>query len=557
MDFIPESSAFYRLFRLLYLDRKDIWQVYGFALFNGLVSLSLPIGIQAIINLIQGGVISTAWIIMVIFVLVGTLSSGIFQLLQLRIVENIAQRLFVRSAFEFTYRIPNIRNTELRNHHTPELANRFFDTLTIQKSLPKLLIDLSVAIFQIITGLIVLSIYHPFFIVYGLISIGGIIVMIRITGPSGLKTSLQESKYKYQVAGWLEEVARTRLSFKFVAEPQIALKRTDGIVKNYLHARESHFKILLRHFTSLVGFKLIITAGLLIIGSVLVFNQQMNIGQFVAAEIIIIIIIASIEKLMTSIDSIYDILTALEKIGFIADMSLDKDYGKGIELVTGRKGVRTELVSVSFGYPEKAGILDEVSLELSENESLVVSGSSGSGKSTLLAILGGLRQPDSGVVLYNNLSLSTLKFASFKKHVGFLFSNNQLFHGTIADNIGMGREEIKLAELLESIKISGLTDFIKNLPDGLETTVDPEARRLPRNVSSRILLARAIAHKPKLLLLEDPLSDIPQDERESLIAQLTNPNNPWNIIVTTNEPLWLKYIQHHVILDNGQLNKII
>jgi len=127
-----------RLQRLLAVDKREIWQVYSYALLNGLVNLSLPLGIQAIINLIQGGEMSTAWVILVVFVMLGVALSGFFQLMQLRIVENICQKIFSRASFEFAYRIPRIKYSELYNYYAPELANRFFDTITIQKGLPKI-----------------------------------------------------------------------------------------------------------------------------------------------------------------------------------------------------------------------------------------------------------------------------------------------------------------------------------------------------------------------------------------------------------------------------------
>lgn len=187
------NNPFNRLIGLLSLDRPDIIQVYGYAVLNGVVTLTLPIGIQAIINLIQGGLVSTAWIVLVGFVLLGTLFTGIFQLMQLRIVESIAQKLFTRSSFEFAFRLPSIRNSAMRDHHAPELTNRFFDTITIQKALPKILIDFSISLFQIIIGLFVLSFYHSFFIIYGFLLIFGIVVIIMVTGPAGLQTSLDES----------------------------------------------------------------------------------------------------------------------------------------------------------------------------------------------------------------------------------------------------------------------------------------------------------------------------------------------------------------------------
>ncbi len=178
-------TAWQRFLGLLQMDRKDILHVFYYAIFAGLVSLTLPLGIQAIINLIQGAQISTSWIVLVIIVTLGVAFVGILQLTQMRIIENIQQKIFTRSSFEFAYRFPKIRMSELRNQYPPELANRFFDTLTIQKGLSKILIDFPTALLQIIFGLMLLSFYHPFFIIYGLLLLLLIYVVFKYTAYKG------------------------------------------------------------------------------------------------------------------------------------------------------------------------------------------------------------------------------------------------------------------------------------------------------------------------------------------------------------------------------------
>ena len=119
-------TAWQRLMGLLSLDKKDIFQIFYYAIFAGLVNLSLPLGIQAIINLIQGARVSTSWIVLVILVTMGVAFVGALQLMQIRIIENLQQKIFTRSSFEFAYRFPKIKMSELKNFYPPELANRFF-----------------------------------------------------------------------------------------------------------------------------------------------------------------------------------------------------------------------------------------------------------------------------------------------------------------------------------------------------------------------------------------------------------------------------------------------
>ncbi|MFT6337534.1 MAG: ABC-type bacteriocin/lantibiotic exporter with double-glycine peptidase domain [Saprospiraceae bacterium] len=541
-----------RLKRLLSVDKKEITQVYVYALLNGLVNLSLPLGIQAIINLIQGGEMSTSWVILVAFVIVGIALTGVFQLLQLRIVENIAQKIFSRASFEFAYRIPRIRYSELYNYYAPELANRFFDTITIQKGLPKILIDFSLAAFQIIAGLVVLSMYHSFFILFGVALIALVYTILVFTGPRGLTSSLKESKHKYDVAHWLEEIARTKMSFKLVSDPEIALSNTDSRVSNYINARETHFRVLLTQFISLIGFKVMVATGLLLIGSILVFRQEMNIGQFVAAEIIIILIINSVEKLIKSLDSIYDVLTALEKIGYVTDMELENE--EGLKFDDNIDQMAVSVSNIKFAFPDNSSnILDDISFDVPKGESVVITGSSGSGKSTLISLMAGINDPKDGVILFNGLSIQSVNGNSLRQHIGYALSNNQIFLGSVLDNISMGRESIKTQDVVNAIQMVNLEGFIKTLSLGLNTRLDPEGQRIPRSAINKIILARAIVSSPTLLLLEDPLDHVPSIEKEVIIQKLTAKNNPWSIIITAVDNIWSKYIDHEVHLDNGQV----
>ncbi|MEJ2114357.1 MAG: ABC transporter transmembrane domain-containing protein, partial [Flavobacteriaceae bacterium] len=385
-----------RLFGLLKLEKRAVMQVIYYAIFAGLVSLSLPLGIQAIINLIQGAQITTSWIVLVILVTLGVGFVGVLQLMQMRIIETIQQRIFTRASFEFTFRFPKIQMNELRDNYPPELANRFFDTINVQKELAKLLVDVPAAVLQIVFALILLSFYHPFFIVFGVLLLLLVYVVFKFTAKTGMQTSLEESKNKYKVAHWIQEVARTVVSFKLSGKTSLALDKNDELVTEYLNARESHFRILVVQFIQMIGFKVIVTAGLLIIGGILVLNQEMNIGQFVAAEIIILLVISSVEKLILGLESFYDILTSLEKIGQVVDKDLEAQTG---DEPIFKENFLIELKDLTYGVSDRDNnILENINIRIPSNTSLWIRGESGSGKSSLLRLIAGLLKPTKGNV---------------------------------------------------------------------------------------------------------------------------------------------------------------
>lgn len=545
-------TAWQRLVGMLRLDKRDVFQIFYYAIFAGLVGLSLPLGIQAIINLIQGAQISTSWIILVILVTLGVVFAGILQLMQIRIIENLQQKIFTRASFEFAYRFPKIKMSELYNYYPPELANRFFDTLTIQKSLSKVLIDFPAALLQIIFGLLLLSFYHPFFIIYGILLLGLIYVVFKFTARKGLQTSLEESKNKYKVAHWLQEVARSIVSFKLSGKTSHAIDKNDTLVSKYLDARESHFRILIIQFIQMIGFKVLVTAGLLLIGGLLVLNQEMNIGQFVAAEIIILLVINSVEKLILGLETFYDLLTSLEKMGQVVDKELESQNGE--RPFAGDEGFKVELENIRYKLPDIGKVvLDGLSLTITPESIIHLKGGRNSGRTSLLRVVAGILEPDSGGVYINNASLKGINLNYYRSFVGQSLAEETPFEGTILDNITFGDKSISQEQIYWAMENVGLTSFVKEQPNGLQTIIYPEGKEIPYIISKKIVLARSIVNKPKLLVLKDPLDQFGKEEADRIIRFLTDPNNGWALMVVSENNTWSQFCNRVVTLDKGKV----
>ena len=550
----PQLTPWNRLLNLLELERKDILQVCYYAVFTGIVSLTLPLGIQAIINLIQGAQISTSWIVLVVLVSLGVGFSGALQLMQLRIIESLQQRIFTKASFELTYRFPKIEMHALSGFYPPELANRFFDTITIQKGLSKILLDVPAALLSIIFALILLSLYHPFFIIFGLLLLGLIAIVFKYTAVKGLTTSLEESKYKYQVAHWIQEIARTIISFKLSGKTNLAMQKNDLLLVKYLSAREGHFKILMLQFVQMITFKVVVTASLLLIGGALVLNQEMNIGQFVAAEIIIILVINSVEKLILGLETFYDVLTSLEKLGQVVDQDLEPQMG---ETVGVSKPLHLVMDKLSYVVKDKKNpILNSISLDIAPKARILISGESGSGKSSLLRIITGLIKPTTGHLFINGLSIEALYLNEYRSLLGMSLSEESLFEGTFKENISFGDPSISDVRIYEVIEHIGLSDFLKELPNGLSTFIKPEGKSLSFTMSKKILLARAIVKKPALLILEDPLDQFNPYEANKLIKYLTHENHNWSLVVVSNNQKWSSYCSQKIILEKGSIRAL-
>ncbi|WP_397446743.1 peptidase domain-containing ABC transporter [Polaribacter sp. R77954] len=543
-----------RFINLVKLEKRDIFQIFYYAIFGGFVALTLPLGIQAIINLIQGAQVSTSWVVLVVVVTLGVIFSGALQLMQLRIIETIQQRIFLRSSFELSYRFPKIKMTELRNFYPPELANRFFDTLTIQKGLSKILIDVPTALLQIIFALILLSFYHPFFIIFGILLLLLIFIVFKFTAQKGLQTSLMESKMKYKVAHWIQEVARTVVSFKLSGNTNLAMTKNDYLVNKYLEARENHFRILILQFTQMIGFKVVVTASLLLIGGALVLSQEMNIGQFVAAEIIILLVIQSVEKLIIGLESFYDVLTSIEKIGQVVDKELESQIG---EKPIFKDSFAIELDDVCYKVQDRnKPILNNISFNLKPSSRILIMGESGAGKSTLLRLISGINQPTLGNIYINNLSLNSLNLNHYRSQLGLSLSEETPFEGTLRENLIFGTSRAKDQLVFDILDIVGLNQFIKEQPDGLETVIYPEGKQMSYTVAKKLILARAIIKQPKIMILEDPLDQFNLDETQRIISYLTAPERPWSLIVVSSKKSWRTQCTQTITLEKGQIKSI-
>lgn len=547
-------SPLQRFFRLLQADKKEIRQIYAFAIFSGLISLTLPLGIQSIINLIQAGRMSTSWIILLLVVTTGVALTGLFQYMQMRIIENLQQKLFTRAAFEFAYRIPRIRLEAIYRQYAPELMNRFFDTLSVQKGLSKILIDFSTAAIYIIFGLAVLSFYHPAFIIFSLALLLLIYFIFRFTARRGLETSMRESKYKYRVAHWLEEIAHTKDTFKLSGNPDYVLKRTDDQTSGYLEARESHFHILRSQYLMLIIFRILVVSGLLIIGGLLVLGNKMNIGQFVAAEIIILLIVSSVEKLILSLENIYDVLTALEKIGQVTDLELEADTGEHFsDLHPGSSSAHIEITDLEFTYPDyERNIIDKLSIQFRHGEKVCLMGGNGSGKSTLLYLIAGLYKAKAGNICFNGLPMGNYNLSNLRQAIGNGLSQARIFAGTLQENISLGREHIGVPEILDALSNCGLQNFLKDQPLGLQTLLGAEGQHLSKSTIQKILLARAIVNNPCLLLLENGLEYLEAAERLKIIRYLTADERPWTLLAVSSDPLMAQHCARVVVMQKGK-----
>jgi len=546
------SKPIKRLGQLLKSESKIIYLILFYAIVNGIIVLTLPLGIQAILNFILGGRVTSSWVILIFIVVIGLTISGLIQIAQLKLTERLQQRIFAKSSFELAVRIPKIKLEAFQNRYPPEMMNQFFDTINLQKGIAKLLVDYPTAALQVVFGLILISIYHPFFLFFSVIVVFLIWLLFRFTGPQGVVTSLKESSNKYQVAHWLEEVARTMGTFKLAGITDLPLLKVDKLIMGYLYFRRKHFGILITQFKTMVAFKVIVTGALLIMGSILLIDNQISLGQFVAAEIIIILIMNSIEKLIVGLESVYDVLTSLEKLGAIMDMPLEEEKIKNPTTLHEAKAFEVVAENVSFNYPgTETVVIDKLSIEVPAGEKLAFIGTTGAGKTTMLQLLTGIYEDYSGRIAYNGIPLSALCHDDLRLEIGDNIFQETIFKGTVRENITLGKHEVHDEMVMDALEAVSAVDGLNQLEDGLNTLLFPEGVKIPRSLAKKIILARSIVSKPKLLLLELETDFMIKKEKEKLYEYLLA--QPWTVIAVSDDSFFLDKADRILFMDKGQI----
>jgi ABC-type bacteriocin/lantibiotic exporter with double-glycine peptidase domain len=549
----PHLTPVQRLWQLLRRERSDIGLVYLYSTLNGLIYLTLPLGVQSITGLVSGGLILQPVVLLILFVIFGSLASGVLQLLQLGVVELLQQRVFAQLAFEFAFRLPRVRLESVRDEYLPEVMNRFFESVIIQKSLAKLLTESTTAALQVLFGLVLLTFYHPYFAAFSLLLLAVLALIFRISGPRGLATSIAESADKYATVRWLQEIGRSITAFKFAGSSAFAVERMDRHVTDYLHHRKAHFRILVQQALGMVIFKTVVIGTVLILGSLLVINRQITLGQFVASEIVIVMVMAGIEKLILSLSTLYDILTSVDKAGHVSDLPVERDGG-AVLAARSPAGMTLRAHGLRYRYPGAAvAAVDGITLDVAAGSRVVITGFDGAGQTTLLRVLAGLYHDFEGGLAYDGQPARSLELAAMRSQVGQLLSATDLFDGTLAENLRVGRAQLSNVDLTEALESVGAADWLATLPSGLETPILSGGRSLPSHLVARLLLAQAIVGSPRLVVMDDFFQNLEAQTRDRFVELLMDRARPWTVLAVSHDPAFLAAADRVLVMQAGRI----
>ncbi|MDX2083900.1 MAG: ATP-binding cassette domain-containing protein [Candidatus Melainabacteria bacterium] len=572
-------TPFRRLIATLKDDRKDLGILCIYTVFSGLLTLGVPLAAQAVVNTIAAGVFLQPLVVLTLLVLVGLLFAGVLRVFQFYLVEILQQRIFTRVALNLAYRLPRIQHLALLRDYPPELINRFFDVIQVQKAYSKLLLDGPSAMLQIVVSLLLMAFYSPLLLGFDMLILIFIVFLTLVLGRNGVHTSVAESSEKYRVASWLEEVGRCQVGFKVDGAAKFTFVKADERVVHYLTARRSHFRILLRQMVANSFFQAFASAGILGLGGWLVINRQLTLGQLVASELVMLILLAALDKLVVMLQDWYDLLTAITKIASITDLPLEEALDEeplldntseskmdstyflspvavsADEIREGNRGASVLCQGVYFSYEDGGPpLLSNLTFSIAPGEIVSLVGGSGVGKSTLAALICGLMAPRLGLVSVDGQDVRTAQLTHLWARVAWASDNVDIFQGTVEENLLVGRA-ISAKDVHWALETSCLLEDVALWPQGLQTPLVSAGRNLSRGQIQRLTIARAIADRPRLLILDEAFTGIDERTKLKMLDALLNPANGWTVIDISHDAEVVLRADRVMVLADGAIQE--
>lgn len=495
-----------RLRKLLSQESAALWVVLVYAAFIGLLALATPVAVQALINQVTFGQLRQPLLVLTVLLFLVLLFSGALRLLQATAVEQIQQRLFVRLGSELSLLLPRVLMAQLRKPPGPRLVSRFFEIITVQKSLANLLLDGMSLLLQSLIGLLVLGFYHPLLLGFDVILLMSIVAIVLGLGRGAVKSAVKESRAKYDVADWLMELGSHSLTLRGGRGADWAAQRADVLLLQYVHARRLNFSILRRQIIGALLLQALASSMLLGLGGMLVIWGQLTIGQLVAAELIVSSVVLGVLKFTKHMESYYDLLAGLDKLGYFDDLKDERETGETLTLPE-RPEVLLRKVKVSD--PDSVSELHVDELIISPGSRAAVVG--GRGKRLISEVLYGLLDADHGQVELGGVPIRSLSLSSLRAQVALLHDDREgIVAGSVADNLRFAKESVSFAELRAALQSVSLWNDVSSLPKGLDTQLLSGAPAWSTSMRWRLLIARLLIQKPSLVIVDGEMS-LPAD----------------------------------------------
>jgi putative ABC transport system ATP-binding protein len=540
-----------RLRGMLKLERRDIAVLGIYAVVVSVLGLATPLAVQALVTTVSFGTLTQPVIVLALVVVLALGIAGALRALQLVVVESIQRRLFLRLVSDLAERLPRVRGDARLSVDTTKQVNRFFDVVTIQKAAATLLLDGMTLALELGVGLTLLALYNPLLLGFSAALIALLAFILFVLGKRAVKTSIEESWAKHAIADWFEEIARHPITFARGPAREAGALRADALAREYMTARDGHFRILLRQSIGLFSLQALAAAALLGVGGALVVRGQLTLGQLVAAELIVAVVVASLGKVNKQLEVVYDLLASLDKIGHLVDLPVERATGEDAAVTSGPAALRVTGAALSIlGQP----VLRGASLALSPGERLALLGASGTGKSTLVDAIQGVIELDGGHIELDGIDVRMLSKHALRRRVGVV-RGPEVFEGSVAENLRAGDEALRTGALVDALRLVELEEEILGLPSGLHTQLRHGGAPLSASQALRLTIARVLASAPGLLVLDGALDEIEPPRRKRILDRIAS-SGRYSVLVATHAEDVVSSLPHGVAVHDGVIAEL-
>ncbi|CAM2765605.1 ABC transporter transmembrane domain-containing protein [Legionella worsleiensis] len=500
------------------LDKATISSIVMISVIVSFLSLSIPIAAQTLVNLIAFGKLLQPVLTLSVMVLVLMVALGALNIWQIIIVEVIQQKLMVRISLNLSRQFTHLSLDNFSSHHGPELVNRFFEVVTINKALASLLlygINLSL---QLFFGLILLLLYHPLFLIFDGFIVLSILLIVFLPYRKGLASAEKECAEKHQIGAWLEELLTNRFLFRFNHYHHYATQQTDRRLVAFLKARNLHFRQLIKHQIGFYLLSALASSILLGLGGYLVINNQLSLGQLVAAEIVLGALIYAFKRFGVLLENYYDLVASEHKIDTVLNLPTER-----INTELGDLILPINTITIIADHQQKASATHENPLLICVNETQKQ-------KSVIDFLLG--FKPSSELTVYINDTLCNEEYRRSLREHTLLLKDKDWFAGSIYDNLRLNQTPFSIQNLKKLLISFELMDKVMNQPDGLKTMIYDWESVFTERELIQLMVIRALLAKPQLIIIDHLFDRLAPQDVDLLLVHLTQLPKTLLIIVT-------------------------
>ena len=516
----------FQMIRLFFLilapERAFYWTALIYGIGIGLLSLATPISVQMLINTIANTAMATPLIALSVALFGLLLLAVLLNALRTHLMEIFARRFYARMVAEIALRSIYARNPYFGDTRRTALFNRYFDILTVQKTISVLFIGGFTVLLQASVGFVVVSFYHPLFLAFVLVIIALIWAIWLVWGGSAVRTAIGLSQRKHETAAWLERLGTSDGFFKSEKRIEFAMAETDARTRAYVQQHRKHFR---RHFAQTLAFLLLYagaSAVLLGLGGWLVINNELTIGQLVAAELILSAAFFGVSQLGVYLNYFYDLCAAVEELSLFYDVKQEQP-ARGRHSLPARASAAgahstNMLVLRDVRGQTRTGAV-RVNLTLAP-DSFVMMGASDYG---LLRFVSDLLkrhiEPESGLATLGGVDLQAVDAGELRQNV-FVLNRPTFVENTIRGYLELSQQGDDPTEIVEVLDIVGLSRTIEALPRGLDMEVAGTGWPLSTVEMMQLKLAAAILARPSILVLSHLYDMVPEAGLRRALAAL-------------------------------------